>query len=135
MAIMWTEMLSVGVEQIDKQHRELFEHANRLFEAGQKGKSKEVIGELLQFLDQYTKTHFRDEEKYMESIKYPELDVQKRAHADFIASLQNLRNEFEKSGGNLTVVLNANRLVVDWLTNHIANQDKKIGKYAKSVGK
>jgi len=133
MAIMWTEMLSVGVEQIDNQHKTLFDRANQLFEAGQKGKSKEVIGELLQFLDQYTKTHFSDEEKYMESIKYPELDAQKRAHAAFIASLQNLKNEFEKSGGNLLVIINANKLVVNWLTDHIANQDKKIGKYVKSI--
>jgi hemerythrin len=132
---MWTELLSVGVESIDAQHKTLIDHANQLFEAGKNHKTKEVIGELLEFLDQYTRTHFRDEEKYMDSIGYPELSDQKRYHAEFINALQNLKKQYESSGGNLTVIINANKLVVEWLTNHISVQDKKIGKFAAGLKK
>lgn len=135
MAILWNPSLLVGVERIDNQHKSLIDHANKLFEAGKNGKSREVINDLLKFLDDYTKTHFRDEETYMASIRYPELEAQKRYHAAFIKSLADLRSEYEKSGGNLMVILNANKLVVDWLTQHISVEDKKIGKFAAQLGK
>jgi hemerythrin len=135
MAVMWTERLAVGVEKIDNQHKELFRRADQLFEAGRQGKSKEIIGELLDFLEQYTRTHFTDEERYLQSIGYPELEAQKRAHGGFVRSLQDLKKEFEKSGGNLVVIINANKLVVDWLTNHISIMDKKFGEFAKNLNK
>ncbi len=135
MAILWNPSLVVGVDRIDNQHKSLIDHANKLFEAGMNGKSREVISDLLKFLDDYTKTHFRDEEVYMTSIRYPELETQKRYHAAFVKSLANLKSEYEKSGGNLTVIINANKLVVDWLTQHISVEDKKIGKFAAAMNK
>lgn len=126
----WTPNLSVGVAMIDEQHKTWFEKAGKLFEAGKNHQAKEYIGELLGFLDSYTKTHFRDEEKYMESIKYPGLSEQKAAHASFIAQLDKIKKDFVSSGGNILVILNANQLVVNWLTNHITKLDKKIGDFA-----
>jgi hemerythrin len=133
MAVSWTEDLSVGVELIDDQHKIWFDKADLLFEAGKKGQAKEFIGQMLDFLDDYTKKHFSDEEKYMQSIKYPEYDRQKSLHTAFIGQLEKLKTEFKESGGNILVILNANQMVVDWLTKHISNEDKKIGLYAKSL--
>jgi len=126
----WTSNLSVGVKMIDDQHKTWFEKAEKLFEAGKNHQAKEYIGELLAFLDDYTKKHFVDEEKYMLSIHYPEYEAQKKAHAAFISELAKLRKDFEASGGSLLVILNANQMVLDWLTKHILNMDKKIGQYA-----
>ncbi|NLM76039.1 MAG: hemerythrin family protein [Clostridiaceae bacterium] len=133
MAIEWTPALSVGVEYIDNQHKEWFEKANNLFEAGKTGKSKEYIGDMLKFLDEYTKKHFNDEEAYMEKINYPEIEQQRIAHRNFVEKLAKLKQDFEESGGNIAVIVNANRMVVDWLTGHISNMDKKIGIYTKSL--
>ena len=47
----WHPSLSVGIEHIDEQHKEWFNRAERLFDAGKKGQAKEYIGELLEFLD------------------------------------------------------------------------------------
>lgn len=129
----WTPNLSVGISMIDDQHKMWFEKAEALFEAGKNGKAKEYVGELLDFLDDYTKKHFSDEEKYMLSISYPGYEEQKKAHTAFIAQLTKLRADYKTSGGNLLVILNANQMVVDWLTKHISNMDKKIGEYARSA--
>ena len=128
----WTPNLSVGVEMIDDQHKMWFEKADKLFEAGKNHQAKEYIGELLKFLDDYTKKHFADEEKYMLSIHYPEYEAQKKAHTAFIAELAKLRNDYKTSGGSLLVILNADQMVVDWLTKHISNMDKKIGDFARN---
>lgn len=132
MAIVWTKDLSVGVNSIDGQHQQLFKMADELFEAGKNGKSKEIVGNLLNFLDSYTKQHFNDEEAYMKSISYPGLAEQQTAHKNFVAELAKLKAEYEKSGGNICVIINANQMVVDWLTKHISGMDKKIGAYTKA---
>ncbi|HHU04873.1 MAG TPA: hemerythrin family protein [Clostridiales bacterium] len=128
----WTPNLAIGVDIIDNQHKMLFEKAEKLFEAGRNKNSKEYISELLDFLDDYTKKHFADEEKYMLSINYPGYAEQKQAHTAFIGKIAKLREEYNKSGGSLVVIINANKMVLDWITQHISVMDKKIGDYAKS---
>lgn len=133
MAIVWTPALSVGVENIDSQHKIWFEKADQLFEAGKTGKSKEVIAQMFDFLDDYTKQHFRDEEAYMTKINYPDIEEQKKLHKNFIAELAKLKKDFQESGGNITLIINANQMIVDWLTKHISTMDKKIGTYAQAL--
>lgn len=133
MAIEWTPDLSVGVEHIDEQHKIWFQKANELFQAGKERRAKDYINTMIDFLDDYTKQHFRDEEAYMEKIGYPELDAQKKAHANFVKELAKLKSDYNKSGGNITVIVNANKMVIDWLTNHIRSMDKKIGDYVRTL--
>lgn len=133
MSLLWTQNLEVGVELIDEQHKIWFENAGKLFEAGKNGKTKEYIVKMFDFLDDYTKTHFRDEEKYMLSINYPEYNVQKQLHTSFISKLAELRKEYDTSGANISVIINANQFILDWLVKHISLQDKKIGEYAKKM--
>lgn len=130
----WSPSLSVGVEMIDEQHKTWFEHADKLFEAGRNHRSAEFIGELLEFLDRYTKKHFHDEEKYMLSIRYPEYDNQKKMHTEFLARLATLKADYAQSKGNIVVIIEANQMMLNWLTQHISIQDKKIGNYARSLG-
>lgn len=127
----WNPNLSVGVDAIDGQHKIWFEKAEKLFDAGKNNQAKEYIGELLAFLDDYTKKHFADEEKYMLSIRYPGYEEQRSAHQTFITQLSKLRSDYQSSGGNILVILNANQMVIEWLTKHISNLDKKIGQFAK----
>ena len=131
----WTPDLSVGVSMVDEQHKTWFKKADDLFEAGKKHQAKEYVGQLLDFLDDYTKKHFKDEEQYMLRIKYPEFNAQKQAHTVFIEQLKKLKKEYSESGGNILVIINANQLVIGWLTSHISNMDKKIGQYAKTLEK
>jgi len=133
LAIKWTSDLSVGVEHIDAQHKIWFEKADQLFQAGKSGKAKETISQIFDFLEDYTKFHFKDEEEYMEQIKYPDLDKQINAHRNFERKLANLKKEYQESGYNIALIINANKMIVDWLTQHISTMDKQIGVYVKSL--
>lgn len=128
----WTPELTVGVKEIDDQHKIWFERAEQLFEAGKNRKAKEMISELLGFLDDYTKQHFADEEKFMLSINYPKYDEQKKAHTSFIEQLAILCNDYQASGGSISVIINANKMVIDWLIGHISRMDKQIGEYVRT---
>ncbi len=128
----WNPSLSVGVDLIDEQHKKWFEMADQLFEAGRNRKAGEYIVQMFRFLEDYTKKHFGDEEKYMMSIQYPEYGLQKKMHDDFIRELGVLKKQYDQSGGNISVILGANQMVLNWLTNHIAKQDRKIGDFIKA---
>jgi len=128
----WNPSLSVGVDHIDDQHKKLFEMADQLFEAGRNRKAGEYIDHMFKFLEDYTKKHFGDEERFMQSIKYPEYEIQKKMHADFIRELADLKSEYKQSGGNIMVIMDANRMVLDWLSNHIGKQDRKIGEFVNA---
>lgn len=129
----WTQNLSVGVDLIDDQHKKLYEMAERLFEAGRQHKASEFIAGLLSFLDDYTKKHFADEEGYMIKSGYPGYASQKKAHDEFIQQLKILKRDFESSGGNVVLLINANQIILDWLLKHISVEDKKIGDFAKTL--
>ena len=132
MAIIWTKDLSVGINRIDEQHQILIDKTNQLFEAGKNGKSKEYVGQMLDFLEDYTKQHFKDEEAYMASIKYPELNEHKKHHADFVNQLLQIKNRFNVTGGNISVIISVNQMIIDWLKRHILTIDKKIAQFVKS---
>ena len=128
----WKPELSVGIDMIDEQHKVWFEKAEKLFEEGKKGKAKEYIGELLDFLEDYTKKHFADEEAYMKKISYPQYDLQKEAHTNFMTKLEKIKEDFNSSGGNISVIIAANKMIIDWLTNHISKMDKQVGEFVKN---
>lgn len=131
MAIRWTSALSVGVAAIDDQHKELFERVNQLIEACNQGKGKEVVGQVLDFLADYVKVHFRDEEALMQKYDYPEFENHKAVHQRFIEDFGQLKEKLDREGPGLSLVLQTNRLVVNWLTAHIHRMDKAVGNHIK----
>ncbi len=134
MAIKWTPSLAVGIEKIDEQHRVLFERINALIEACNQGKGKDRVAELITFLKDYVVFHFRDEQQIMLNYKYPQYEQHKKLHDRFIESLNELNKELEEQGPGLALVLKTNRLVVDWLINHISKVDTQLAAHIRNSG-
>jgi hemerythrin len=134
MAIRWTPNLAIGVDKIDEQHKVLFERINDLIEACNQGKGKETVAELITFLKDYVVFHFRDEQQTMLNYKYPQYTEHKKLHDRFIESLDELNEELDKQGPGLTLVLKTNRLVVDWLINHISKVDTQLAAHIRQSG-
>ena len=57
----------------------------------------------------------------------------KELHRSFIEEISKLKKEYEQSGGNIVLIINANHLVSSWLTKHVSTIDKKIGLYLKNL--
>ena len=58
MAFKWTKALAVGVEEIDNQHKELFEKVNELVAAMREKKGKEIIKETMVFMENYVEVTY-----------------------------------------------------------------------------
>lgn len=132
MAVQWTQDLATGVEEIDSQHKELFNRINRLVEACSKGKGKEEISGVLRFLEDYVVMRFGAEEERMKSLDFPNYDIHKKMHDDFILDLQDLKQQLEQKGPTVALVIKVNHFLFDWLTNHIRKMDKVMGAFLKT---
>ncbi|MEW6107830.1 MAG: bacteriohemerythrin [Nitrospirota bacterium] len=132
MTIEWTDDLATGVDDIDNQHRELFNKINNLLQACRQGKGKDEVKKVIQFLDDYVITHFSAEEKYMDKYDYPGYPGHRAQHQEFMENFSHLKRQFEEEGVGIYLVLNTNRMVVDWLINHIRKLDRSLGAFLKS---
>ncbi|OGW48860.1 MAG: hemerythrin [Nitrospirae bacterium RBG_19FT_COMBO_42_15] len=132
MPIQWTEELSIGSKEIDNQHKELFNRINQLLDACNKGEGKEIASKMLNFLEDYIVIHFTAEENIQKKYNYPEYEAHKLLHLKFIKDFSALKKNFDAEGPSLPIVLQINRIVVDWLINHIKKVDKALGKFVKT---
>ncbi|NMA61178.1 MAG: hemerythrin family protein [Firmicutes bacterium] len=131
MSIKWTPDLAVGVSLIDEQHKELFAKINGLIEACNRGKGKDEVAKTIEYLRSYVVFHFRDEQNLMQQNGFPEYDQHKALHDAFVEGLKQLSSELDEKGPGLSLVLKTNRIVVDWLVNHINRKDKIFGEFMR----
>jgi len=128
MTLQWTQALSVGVEEIDDQHRELFRRAGRLLEGLRRGEPEE-IGGLIDFLYEYAVTHFGAEEDFMREARYPGYVRHKVEHDRFISDLLALASEHDRKGAGAFMALKVNHWLVQWLKEHVSGTDAELGKF------
>ncbi len=126
----FTEDCLIGVEEIDKDHQELFRIINdveELLANDIKEDKYDAIVKLLQELQDYAEYHFRHEEEYMSKIGHPELELQKKQHAEFTTKMHELDTiaDFGKQQDLLDELM---KYLVTWLFRHIIGSDIMIGK-------
>ena len=119
--VQWDETLSVGVREIDAQHRGLLDLINGLHEAMQEGRSREALGPVVAKLKDYARTHFATEETYMRQTAFLGFEEHRVAHDTFIERV--LDFEFEMSTGR-TQPSEVARFLLDWYIRHV----KEIGR-------
>lgn len=128
----WKTIYLIGDDQVDEEHRYLFEIAQEAFETVEfsderNGKIKNVLTKLYNYL----KTHLSHEEEFMEQLNYPKLEEHKEIHKDMI----NTFNDFVKqlpSMDNELFEKELMRLIDIILVQHIIQEDKKIINWIKA---
>lgn len=131
MAIQWDDSLVLGLDEIDTQHKSIFEHFERLSEAAQQGKSKEVIEELSAFLFDYAHVHFTTEDKIMVEYRYPKLEVQRQEHGEFTRNANEIKKRLELEGATREVAIDVTGKLFKWIIQHIKKHDKEMVEYVR----
>jgi len=128
--ISWLPAYSVNIPPIDAQHKSLFDLLNQLHdEITVKQSGHAAIGEVLEKLIQYTKTHFELEERFLESMKYPEIAKHKAKHAAMTQKVMKFQEEF--ASGNTAIATEVMNFMLTWLTHHILHTDKRYSAFLK----
>ena len=131
MAIEWRESLSVGVPEIDEQHRELLRHFNALLKACEESRGMGELNRLIGFLDEYVVQHFSDEERIQRLRNYGGYLEHRREHESFVARLTALKREIAEGGVAIHHVTETNNLLLKWLINHISKVDRQLGVFLR----
>ena len=127
----FTDDCLIGVDEIDNEHRELFRIINEIQELLENqilNDKYDRIRELIERLEQYAEEHFRHEEAYMESIRHPELELQKKQHLFFCDKINGLTSSFASDHEQQAVLEDLLKYLVTWLYRHIISCDLMIGK-------
>lgn len=128
----WDAKYSVGVRELDAQHKQLVDMLNELYEAMQSQQGNAILGAIINKLVSYTRTHFTTEERYMSQYGYPDLAAQKREHAMFTDKVMAFKNDFDS--GRVSITVSVTSFLKTWLMEHISGSDKKYGPFLNAKG-
>ncbi len=121
--LVWKSEYSIGNYQLDHEHQQLMALADKVMRFAGADESHAAVETALKALDNYTRIHFRNEEKYMRRIGYAGLEHHRRCHSELIARLTRVGDAISSRDD---LVHQLKRLMVVWVIDHIATEDKKI---------
>jgi hemerythrin-like metal-binding protein len=129
--IVWSRVLSIGVDEIDEDHRKLVSIFNVLNHSVIEGESPDYLAAVLEELINCTVWHFSHEERLMLKHGYPEAADHKAEHHALIDSAKALQRELLQAGnrvGDAQI-----EYLERWLTEHILTADMRLGSYLSQV--
>ena len=129
--IVWDTILSVGVDEIDDDHRKLVNIFNLLNHSVMDEEPQDYIAATLEELINCTVWHFSHEERLMLKHRYEGIEEHQAEHQELIQGARELQQ----------AILQADKYVVDehieflerWLTEHILTTDLRLGSYLSQV--
>ncbi|PLY05849.1 MAG: hypothetical protein C0625_10960 [Arcobacter sp.] len=126
--VYWEKAYSIGHEKIDSEHKRLFEIAAEIKKYSNDSK---MIIKIVRELVTYTKFHFRNEENFMRSITYDDLNAHIKLHKELINQLNIVikginSKPLDETVSKLAVLVNKDIL------QHILLEDKKVHHAIKS---
>lgn len=130
--LVWEDKYSVGVAEIDNQHKNLVAITNELFEAINSGITVEKINTIINSLVAFKAEHFATEEKYFKEFNYELTEEHILEHKRFNDTVVSLGKEYSHD-----VIAFAFKLVdfiEDWLIKHMMTDDQKYKQCFKDHG-
>lgn len=120
--LVWSDTYSVGVMELDHQHKELLNLVNQIYAMDPNTVSKTDVFSTLNALVIYAQTHFDTEERYLKAYNFPKLIEHQKEHIAFTTDVFKFAEKLEKNDPNI------HRKIVDfirnWYVSHILGTDR-----------
>ncbi len=126
----WDPTLALGHPVVDAQHETLFRHVADFAAAVRRGEAAPELPELLAFITDYARIHFRYEEGLMREVGFPGLAEHQLEHVALTERL-----------GGLVLALGAppapaevealEAFLLAWLRGHVAGSDQRIAEHLR----
>jgi hemerythrin len=128
--MLWTEQFATGSDKIDLQHRALINNVNHLEElltiTNPTREECEFVIQLLDFLEDYARTHFEFEEQCMARYRCPAHEKNKRAHDQFRMFSRELKARYRAGGFSREIILCLHATVSRWIGEHMLQVDTQL---------
>jgi len=126
----WSDSLSVGVDEIDDQHKSLVSMLNELHDAVTSGNASVDLPAVIEKMKGYAMEHFATEERHMKRKNYPDLLDHMSEHAFFVSKVKDFTAVDPEQADMLPEVMD---FLKEWLVDHILNIDAKMGRYLRGT--
>ncbi len=123
----WNSSLAIGIEAIDNQHKQIFEHLLALENSVAKRDPWHIVRFLLSQLADYMKFHLAVEEAMLEIVRYPQHADHCQAHAKIMDQIAELEKQLQKTGSESELV----NFFEDWFIRHVLSDDRQYANYVK----
>ena len=121
----WEDRYDLKVDAMNGEHKILINKMNQLHASWEA--QGEDVPERFQDLAAYAVQHFEEEEKYMESIGFPELGVHKQIHKGLLEKVTGYGEQLSEKGQLPGEFFDFLKI---WLASHICGIDMKYGEHA-----
>jgi hemerythrin-like metal-binding protein len=121
-AIEWQDEYSVGVKELDDQHRQLIYIIDKVIEEQKNKYDADKFSASLALLIHYAYTHFATEERYLLDAKFPELEQHIHEHINFIMKTLGLALKIEEGEDETRKELL--KYLKEWFSLHVLGFDR-----------
>lgn len=128
----WSTALSVGIDEIDAQHRALIDLINEMQDALARDLPRKEQLAVLARLAEYTKIHFAVEESLMRILGYPDYEQHRSQHEGLVRSMLDLQRRLD--AGDASIDEGLMRHLRHWLLDHILNSDRDYSRFFLAAG-
>jgi len=130
--LQWNDKLSVGIMEIDAQHKKLLGLINAFHDAMKTGTAKQETEGVIHALKDYVALHFTTEEKLMARIAFPGLAEHRGLHQDISRKVEELARE---AAEGKTPAVAVARYLTDWYYNHIGKVDMLYAEHFRAMNR
>jgi len=128
----WNAELSVGIGEVDIQHRKIIDKINDIMEVVESSGESEKIIEAIKFLGAYTENHFETEEKLMIASGFMGIKPHKIHHRKFVKKLDDIIDSINAGRLDASGVKASGQEIFSWFSQHITTADRNFGNFLKS---
>ena len=122
--IKWTDEFSVGIDEVDEEHRALIELINGLYDVMQVGADYVQVVELLGEIYSQIAVHFAHEEDMMRDTGYARYEEHREDHETLLDDLREIMDEVEADGSFDTIELSSD--LNRWFMDHFRTHDARL---------
>lgn len=133
----WSEDFTIGIDEIDIQHKEIFNKIDEIkIVLDKEVKDKKELINVIDKTIEYAVYHLHFEEEFMDAKNYFDYSEHKKKHKDFINFLRNIKYDDIKVN-KFKFCTDILDFITMWLSRHIIIEDKKYKDFldSKSIEK
>jgi hemerythrin len=131
-SIKWTRKMSVGVPELDDDHKGLLAVINELEARATSDAEEQAVRRSLNWLLRYAQTHFAREQAVMTSCNFPMLSEHIDEHRDFVTRMQDSISAFDENPDLAAAEIRDTLIsyLENWWYHHILSEDMKYKRFA-----
>ena len=130
--IEWTDELSIGIKEIDEQHKNLIELANSLCKKIELVDNHDMVQKAFDIFITQSKIHYKEEEDLMTKHNYPRSGSHIGEHNELLQKVKSV--SYLCSVNDQTVISSLTTIFSGYFTHHFHGEDKSLAIYLNSRG-